>query len=120
MFGDGCGRFEGQQGNGLLDAGIAKVDPSHEFRDRQTVRGRFQCPDNFGNLSTSRKGTLDEVVVYIGFFLATKQNAIGGIQGASGTAHLLVIGNHRTGCLVMDHKSQVGLVVTHSQCRGGN
>src|SRR5690606_33755304 len=66
------------------------------------------------------EGRIDEVVLDISVLPAREGDAVRLGRSPSGSADLLVVGNRRTGHLVMDHELDVRVVVPHAESRGGN
>ena len=120
LLGDGGGRFQREERDGLVDPAPAEIDPGHQFRNRKTRRRCLQRFEHTADFRPCRESTLDEVVRDVRLFLTAEKHPVSRVEGATGTPDLLVIGHHRARRLVMDHEGDVRLVETHPQRRRGH
>ena len=118
LFRDGCRRLQGQKLESLQDAAAADVDRCFDAANRQALGRLLQRREDILGLAPGREGALDEVIRDLGVLPAAQQHAVGRVKGSAGASHLLVVGHHGTGGLVMDDEGEVRFVEAHPQGRG--
>ena len=96
-----------------LDPPLAEVDDAH-----QLVGGRAAVLQRFEHRVDAllrRERLLDEEVLDPAVLGAAQQHHVGAVDRAPRAADLLVVGDDRSGRLVVHDEAEVGLVVAHAQ-----
>jgi hypothetical protein len=77
-------------------------------------------PEHAVDILAPRKRLLDEEVLNAAVLSAAQEHDLGALDGAAGAADLLIVGDDRSGRLVVDDEAEVGLVVAHPQGTRGD
>ena len=99
----------------LLQGAALHVEQLEQFRDGERLGRALQyCHDPVGQVGRRERRT-DEEVLNVGVLAAAEQDSPGLPEGSAGTPDLLVVGDRRTGRLVVDDEGEIGLVEPHAQ-----
>ena len=118
----------------LIAGPLNELIPQFESASGYKVAVQFDATPNLIKLATSGapfdlsqnilhslrrwKCRSNEVVLNFIVLAPTQENSVGFVYCSSGAAHLLIVGDHGTGSLEVNYKTQIRFIETHSERHG--
>jgi len=109
------GRFHLQEFQSLIQLGRPDVHGPLQIGTLHRLWRAFEHAQNLGRLLGRRKRRPDEIVRDLIVLCARHEDALRLLDCAPGAADLLVVVDHRSGPLEVNHKAEIGFIEAHAQ-----